>query len=81
MGSGMAMTRGVSMNGVPSPAIGSSPFSVRRWSTIAPHPLEAGDQMTGLGPSASSSQPSTSNDAPSPDDLEYGTTSTHESST
>ena len=62
-------------------AIGSLPCSVRRWSTIAPHPLEAGDQMTGFGPSASSFQPSTSNDAPSPDDFEYGTTFTHESST
>ena len=51
------------MNGVPSPAIGSSPCSVRRWSTMAPQPLNAGDQITGGGPSVASSHPSTNNEA------------------
>ena len=51
IGFGMAMTSGVSMKGVPSPAIGPSPASVRRWSTMAPQALDAGDQTTGRGPS------------------------------
>ena len=77
IGSGMAMTSGVSMNGVPSPAMGSSPCWASRWSTMAPQPLKAGDQMTGRGPSASSSHPSTSNAAPRPEDFDCGSTTTH----
>ena len=52
MGSGMAMTSGVCMNGSASPTIGSWPSSARRWLRIAPQVEAAGDQITGRGPSA-----------------------------
>ena len=57
----MAMTSGVSMNGVGSSgAIGAAPCSASRWLRIVPQALDAGDQMTGRGPSMVSSQPSAS---------------------
>ena len=70
MGWGMAMTSGVFMNGVPWLAIAVLPCADRFWSRMAPHELAAGDQMTGLGPSACSSvQPSVSSCMAPPDDL------------
>src|SRR5215212_4598081 len=77
MGSGMAMTSGVSMNGSLSGAMAEPPSSVRRWFNTAPHALEAGDHTTGRGPSTSSSQPSYSNVVDAPEDLAWGRTNTH----
>src|SRR5438270_5656199 len=71
MGRGMAMTRGVSWNGLAFVgAIADWPWSPRRWLTTAPHPDAAGDQMTGRGPLvASSCHPDASRSAAAPDDL------------
>ncbi len=53
----MAITSGVSWNETKSPVMGVSPCPSRRWFSTAPHVEAAGDQMTGRGPSVSSSQP------------------------
>ncbi|MEI2698294.1 MAG: hypothetical protein V9E94_08070 [Microthrixaceae bacterium] len=75
IGSGMAMTSGVSMKGVGSAgAMGSSPASLRRWFRIVPHELAAGDQITGRGPSAASSHPSVRAVAAPPEALERTST-------
>ena len=49
-------------------AIAVCPLVVRRWSTIAPQPRDAGDQMTGRGPlAAGSGQPFDRRVAAAPD--------------
>src|SRR5690606_21431931 len=80
IGSGMAITRGVSMNGVGSSgAIGGRPSSSSRWLRIVPQELDAGDQTTGAGPCRDSSQPSTSEDIARPDATERTSTRTQPS--
>ena len=74
----MAMTSGVSMNGVGSSgAIGGSPSSASRWLKIVPQLLDAGDQITGRGPSTASSHPSASAVVAAPEDFERTSTNTH----
>src|SRR5688572_13859233 len=73
MGCGMAITSGVSMNGVPGGAIVLPARSL----TIAPQPELAGDQITGCGPfDSGSGQPSTISWAAAPDALRAGRTNT-----
>src|SRR5215213_2244447 len=70
MGRGMAMTRGVRMNGRDAGACAGRPATESLWLRIAPHALEAGDQMTGFVPLlASSGQPSERSCMASPEDL------------
>src|SRR3954447_10945428 len=74
----MAITSGVSMNGTGSLAIGASPWSARRWFTIAAHALDAGDHTSGFGPfEDSSGHPFASSVAAPPDALLYGRTNSH----
>ncbi len=79
MGFGMAMTRGVSMNALASVgAMAGWPAVDSRWLRTAPQAEDAGDQITGRGPLvASSGQPSTSSDIPTPDDLRWTRTNAH----
>jgi hypothetical protein len=69
IGFAMAIVSGVSMNDLASGgAIAFWPFTVSRWSTIAPQPRAAGDQMTGCGPlTLGSGHPLDSNVAAAPD--------------
>src|SRR5687768_7555671 len=71
IGRGMAITSGVTMNGLASGSVmARPPLAVRRWFTTAPHERAAGDQITGRGPfAASSGQPLVSRSAPTPDDM------------
>src|SRR5215217_5719738 len=50
MGRGMAMTSGVRMNGRDAGAWAGCPATDRRWLSMAPQALDAGDQITGLVP-------------------------------
>src|SRR2546421_4506950 len=71
MGRGMAMVRGVTHRGLASSGASAAwPRSARRWFSIAPHALAAGDHTAGLEPLvAGSGHPSASRDAAAPDDL------------
>src|SRR5689334_12772619 len=77
IGWGMAMTRGVFMNGVPVLAMVGSPLAVSCWSSTAPDALEAGVQMAGAGLLPSVFQPSASAWAAAPEASEWGLTNTH----
>ena len=57
IGRGIAITRGVSWNDTKSPAMAGSPCAARRSLSTEPQVDAAGDQITGRGPSRSSSQP------------------------
>src|SRR6478735_3423678 len=82
MGWGIAMVSGVSMNGWASVgAIAGWPWSARRWLRMAPHDEDAGDQITGRGPSVFSSHPPASNVWAAPDAFRWGRTKTHLPST
>src|SRR4026209_2486953 len=76
IGLGMAMTSGVTMNGCPVPTIAGWLVSERRWLTMPPHDVAAGDQITGLGPSVASFQFVYSSCAAAPDDFLCGRTNT-----
>src|SRR4051812_44878112 len=66
----MAMTSGVRMNGFDAGAWAGWPATESFWLRMAPHALDAGDQITGLAPLvASSGQPSASSCMASPEDF------------
>src|SRR2546421_7994144 len=70
MGSGIAITSGLTMTGVPDGAIAASPRSASRWLSTDAHAVAAGDQTTGFGPFfAGSGHPCSSSVAAAPDDL------------
>src|SRR4051794_29514811 len=73
----MAITSGVSMNERPSPTIALLPDWPSLKSTSFPQIEPAGDQITGLWPSASSLQLVYSAVAAAPDETFCGRTNTH----
>src|SRR5437870_3246030 len=76
MGFGIAIVNGVTRKGFPVPTMGGWPVSARCWSTMPPHDDAAGDQITGFGPCAASSQFVYRSCAARPDDLLCGRTNT-----
>src|SRR5205085_704736 len=80
IGRGMAMTSGVSMNGLAAGAIAGWPASRRFWLRMAAHALDAGDQTTGRGP-LPSGQPSASSCMAAPDAFVSTRTNEHLPST
>lgn len=74
MGLGIAIVRGVTMNGSPALTMGCWPALVSRELTMVPQLLAAGVQITGRGPSVDSSQLLDNNVAAAPDAFFCGRT-------